>query len=71
MILMVAFFLVLPVLPAVLEYRAARTSKKRGTCPLAGVVALSAFMPAYAIHLGTILLITCGASLRKAAEKQT
>lgn len=69
-ILMAVFFLVLPILLAVLEYRMTRTSKKRGVCFLAGVLVLSAFMPAYAIYLGTILLITHGVSLRRTADKQ-
>lgn len=70
-ILMIVFFLVLPVLLAVLEYRVTQASKKRGIYLLAGILALSAFMPAYAIYLGTILLITFKVSLRRAKNKQT
>ena len=70
-ILMIVFFLVLPVLLAVLEYRVTQASKKRGLYLLAGIPVLSAFMPAYAIYLGTILLITFKVSLRRAKNKQT
>ena len=65
-------FLALPVLLAVLrEYRVTQASKKRGIYLLAGILVLSAFMPAYAIYLGTILLITFKVSLRRAKNKQT
>lgn len=70
-ILMIVFFLVLPVLLAVLEYRVTQASKKQGIYLLAGILVLSAFMPAYAIYLGTILLITFRVSLRRAKNKQT
>ena len=70
-ILMIVFFLVLPVLLAVLEYRVTQASKKRGIYLLAGILVLSTFMPAYAIYLGTILLITFKVSLRRAKNKQT
>ena len=70
-ILMIVFFLVLPVLLAVLEYRVTRTSKKRGIHLLAGILVLSAFMPAYAIYLGTILLIAFKVSLRRAKNQPT
>lgn len=70
-ILMIVFFLVLPVLLAVLEYRVTQASKKRGLYLLAGILVLSAFMPVYAVYLGTILLITCKVSLRGAKNKQT
>ena len=70
-ILMIVFFLVLPVLLAVLEYRVTQASKKRGIYLLAGILVLSAVMPAYAIYLGTILLITFKVSLRRAKNKQT
>lgn len=69
-ILMIVFFLVLPVLLAVLEYRVTQASKKRGIYLLAGILVLSTFMPAYAIYLGTILLITFKVSLRRAKNKQ-
>ena len=69
-ILMVVFFLLLPVLLAALEYRMTQKSKKRGIHFLMGVLVLSAFMPAYAVYLGTILLITWKVSLRRAADKQ-
>lgn len=70
-ILMIVFFLALPTLLAVLEYRVTRTSKKRGIYLLAGILVLSAFMPTYAIYLGTILLITFEVSLRRAKNKRT
>lgn len=70
-ILMIVFFLVLPVLLAVLEYRVTQASKKRGIYLLVGILVLSAFMPAYAIYLGTILLITFKVSLRREKNKQT
>ncbi len=69
-ILMAVFFLLLPALLAVLEYRMTRKSKKQGIHFLVGVLVLSAFMPAYAVYLGTILLITWKVSLRRAADKQ-
>lgn len=68
---MVIFFLGIPVLLGVLVYRAAQKSKKRGIYFLVGVLLLSAIMPAYAIYLGTILLITFEVSLRRAKNKQT
>ena len=70
-ILMMVLFLALPVLLAVLEYRVTRTSKKRGIYLLLCILVLSAFMPAYAIYLGTILLITCKVSLRRAKNEET
>ena len=69
-ILMIVFFLVLPVLLAVLEYRVTQASKKRGIYLLVGILVLSAFMPAYAIYLGTILGIVFQISLHKAANKK-
>lgn len=70
-ILMIVLFLALPVLLAVLEYRVTQTSKKRGIYLLAGILVLGAFMPAYAIYLGTILLITYKISLRRAKNEET
>lgn len=70
-ILMMVLFLALPVLLAVLEYRVTRISKKRGIYLLLGILVLSAFMPAYTIYLGTILLITFKVSLRRAKNEET
>ena len=69
-IVMVIFFLGIPVLLGVLVHRAARKRKKRGIYFLAGVLLISAIMPAYAIYLGTILGIVFQISLHKAANKK-
>ena len=69
-IVMVIFFLGIPVLLGVLVYRAAQKSKKRGIYFLGGVLLISAIMPAYAIYLGTILGIVFQISLHKAANKK-
>ena len=69
-IVMVIFFLGIPVLLGVLVHRAARKSKKRGIYFLVGVLLISAIMPAYAIYLGTILGIVFQISLHKAANKK-
>ena len=69
-IIMVIFFLGIPVLLGVLVYRAAQKSKKRGIYFLVGVLLISAIMPAYAIYLGTILGIVFQISLHKAANKK-
>ena len=69
-IIMVIFFLGIPVLLGVLVYRAAQKSKKRGIYFLVGVLLTSAIMPAYAIYLGTILGIVFMISLSRAANKK-
>ena len=69
-IVMVIFFLGIPVLLGVLLYRAAQKSKKRGIYFLVGVLLIGAIMPAYAIYLGAILGIVFQISLHKASNKK-
>ena len=69
-IVMVIFFLGIPVLLEALVYRAAQKSKKRGIYFLVGVLLIGAIMPSYAIYLGAILGIVFQISLHKAANKK-